>query len=244
MALSFERRYMCTGLLVFIDLTKIILERIVPYVIILRPLFCVAFIFFIHISICGAAYCAEQNALDASLERLAEQTGQVELVTSDFKQTKYISFMDEKLVSEGTLVFRAPAELEWEYTRPVASGLIYKNGKARMWAASSGVSAEQARKAASSGGGGAEEAIGKIVAEQIITWTSLDIPALKRAYNISLLEETPLTIRLTPKELSPNNPIRDFKLVFAPGGLDLRQITLYEAEDDYTQVDFINFKRK
>lgn len=179
-------------------------------------------------------------ALDAHLERLAAATANIKALKSDFKQTKYISFMDETLVSEGFFTFAIPDELEWQYTKPLSSGLSYKGGKARLWSSTSADGKPKGEKS----GGGTEEAIAKVIAEQLITWTRLDIAKLKKSYNIHLLEETPLTIRLTPKDLSPNNPVRDFKLVFAADGTNVEQITLFEAEDDYTQIDFFNFQRQ
>lgn len=180
----------------------------------------------------GAARAA--SALDAQLERLAAETARIHSLKSDFKQTKYISFMDETLVSEGFFSYQAPDRLEWQYTKPLASGLVYKDGQARLWSGPGGPGGQS---------GGSGEAIAKIIAEQLITWTRLDIPKLKKSYDISLLADSPLTVRLSPKNLSPGNPVRDFKLVFDADGVNVRQITLYEAEDDYTQIDFFNFQR-
>lgn len=189
-------------------------------------MFCVFF--------CALGGVAQSASLDAELERLAAETSSIQYIKSDFTQTKYISFMDESLVSEGFFTFKAPDELEWQYTKPLASGLTYKEGKAKLWSGTS----------SGGKGGGAEEAIAKVIAEQLITWTRLDIPKLKKSYNIAMENATPLTIRLTPKNLAPGNPVRDFRLVFADDGTTMRQITLFEAEDDYTQIDFSNFEKK
>lgn len=204
----------------------------------------VFFAFLLLICSLPAAWAAEpgQAELDAHLERLAVVTANIHSLKSDFKQTKYISFMDEILVSEGFFSFIAPDELEWQYTKPLSSGLNYKDGKARLWSATQSGGAAGGQGDGKSGGSG--EAIAKLIAEQLITWTRLDIPKLKKTYNISLLNESPLTLRLTPKNLAPGNPVRDFKLVFAPDGTNVEQITLYEAEDDYTQIDFFNFQRQ
>lgn len=204
----------------------------------------VFFAFLLFICTLPAAWAAEpgQAALDAHLERLAVVTANIQSLKSDFKQTKYISFMDEILVSEGFFSFTAPDELEWQYAKPLSSGLSYKDGKARLWSATQPGSATGGQGDGKSGGSG--ETIAKVIAEQLLTWTRLDIPKLKKTYNITLLDESPLTLRLTPKNLAPGNPVRDFKLVFAPDGTNVEQITLYEAEDDYTQIDFFNFQRQ
>lgn len=193
--------------------------------------------FSISLIIVAMMFCAfafAQSGLDAQLERLAAETARIKYIKSDFKQTKYISFMDETLISEGFFSFTAPAELEWRYTSPIASGLVYKDGKAKLW------SGDSNKK--SSGGG--EDALAKIIAEQLIIWTRLDVTELKKTYNISMENESPLTIRLTPKALSPGNPVRDFRLVFNADGITVNQITLFEAEDDYTRIDFFNFEQR
>lgn len=200
---------------------------------------CVALIFAI-LAVCTMPAKAEGGDLNAQLERLAKETANIKQIKSEFKQTKYISFMDESLESEGFFTFVAPDELEWRYVKPLSSGITYKGGQAKMWSSTSqDAEAESDKKS-----GGGEEAIAKIIAEQLLTWTRLDIPKLKKSYNISMQAESPLTIRLTPKELAPGNPVRDFKLIFADDGVAVRQITLFEAEDDYTQIDFFNFQRQ
>lgn len=186
-----------------------------------------------------AASKPDSNAnLDAHLERLASQTVNIASIKSDFKQVKYISFMDESLLSEGFFTYKAPDEIVWEYTKPVASGLIYRDGKATLWAGAP--NAAQGDKSVNS----REEGIGKVIAEQLLTWTKLDIDKLKKSYNISLVSESPVTVMVTPKGNPGDSPVHAVQLVFAADGVNVRQITLFEAEDDYTRIDFFNFQRR
>lgn len=181
---------------------------------------------------------AAESALDSYLERLVAETAKIESLKSDFTQTKYISFMDETLVSEGFFTFKTPDAIEWQYTKPVESGLVYKDGKARLWSSA----AAGALPAGDNAGG--EDALAKVIAEQLITWTRLDIPKLKQSYEIKLLDESPLTICLTPKNKSSGDSLESIQLIFDKDGTNVRQITLFEAEDDYTRIDFINFQRQ
>lgn len=180
-------------------------------------------------------HAAEAN-LDAHLERLASQTANITNIRSDFKQTKYISFMDETLISEGFFTYKAPDEIVWEYTKPVASGLVYKNGKATLWSGSVDSGGDKS-------GNSSEESIGKIIAEQLLTWTKLDIEKLKKSYNISLVSEAPMTVKVTPKG-DASATVQEVQLVFDADGVNVRQITLFEVEGDYTRIDFFNFQRR
>ncbi len=194
-----------------------------------------------------AAFGAEaQETLNGYLERLARATKETSYIKSDFVQTKVITFMDEQLVSEGFFIFKAPLELEWEYTKPVASGLIYKNGKASLWyAPQSGSNAgAAARENVSSHSGSPENVIAKVIAEHLITWTNLDIDVLKKNYTIRLMSEAPLTIMLTPSIRIPGSPVNEFKVIFDSNNVDVKQLYLYEADEDYTKIDFYNLIRK
>lgn len=205
--------------------------------------------FIMPLTASSPAFGAEDNqtlALNKHLERLSAVAKATTYVKSDFVQTKYITFMDEKLVSEGFFVFTAPQELVWEYTRPVASGLIYKNGKANLWYASEAGEAagESAKQNASSHSGAPENVIARVVAEHLITWTNLDVDTLKKNYNITLLSEAPLTLMLSPKIRIPSSPVLDFKVVFEANGIDAKELYLYEADDDYTKIEFFNTERR
>lgn len=202
---------------------------------------------FIPLVICAPAFCDDKTAiLNRHLERLSELAKVTTYVKSDFVQTKYITFMDEKLLSEGFFVYTAPQELVWEYTKPVASGLIYKNGKASLWYASEAGkdSGDSARQSAGGRSGAPENMIAKVIAEHLITWTNLDVETLKKNYTIKLMAESPLTLALTPKISIPNSPVLGFKVIFEENGMDAKELYLYEADDDYTKIDFFNTVRR
>lgn len=195
-------------------------------------------LFFTSASPLFAAEAAPNANLDAHLERLASQTVNIASIRSDFKQVKYISFMDESLVSEGFFTYKAPDEIVWEYTAPVASGLIYRGGKAMLWAGAPDAAQDD------KSGNSREESIGKVIAEQLLTWTKLDIGKLKKSYNIMLVAESPMTVMVTPKGGPADSPVHAVQLIFDADGINVRQITLFEAEDDYTRIDFFNFQRR
>lgn len=198
---------------------------------IIAAVFCVIFT-------SGAAFAAE-SALDAYLERVVAETSRIVSLKSDFVQSKYISFMDETLVSKGFFTFEAPDTIEWVYKTPVESGLSYKDGKARLWS-----SAAAGALPSGDNVGGGDDALAKVVAEQLIMWTRLDIPKIKQSYDITLLTESPVTIRLTPIKPAPGDTLKRIELIFAGKSTDVSQITLFEADDDYTRIDFKNYQKQ
>lgn len=54
-------------------------------------------------------------------------------VQTTFIQTKHLPILTRPLVSEGTLAFRTPGSLRWEYTSPIHSILVMHSGKVRRF---------------------------------------------------------------------------------------------------------------
>lgn len=55
-----------------------------------------------------------------------------ESLSCRFVQTRYVSMLEEKAVSEGIMMFRKPDMIRWEYVSPLQSVFILNNGYAKM----------------------------------------------------------------------------------------------------------------
>lgn len=69
----------------------------------------------------SAVYDFRQN-----VERQAEE---INTMSGDFVQVKYIQMMQEEAVSAGKLYFKAPDVLKWEYFKPYNYKILFKEGK-------------------------------------------------------------------------------------------------------------------
>lgn len=52
------------------------------------------------------------------VQKMTQASGDMKSMKCDFTQVKELSFMDEKVTSEGTMLFKQPDKIRWEYTKP------------------------------------------------------------------------------------------------------------------------------
>jgi len=75
------------------------------------------------------ATAAEQRTMVSRVNAAAKQ---VRSLTCDFTQTKTLSFLKDKVVSRGKMVYAQSGRLRWEYTSPYAYVLTIADGKVRI----------------------------------------------------------------------------------------------------------------
>ncbi len=68
----------------------------------------------------------EAVALRTKVKSVAETT---ETISSDFTQYKHLDFLSNDIESKGTLAFKAPDLVKWEYTKPFSYAVLFKNQK-------------------------------------------------------------------------------------------------------------------
>lgn len=68
----------------------------------------------------------DTKAFEQKVNQIAEKT---ETIQCDFVQEKKLSFMTDKIVSEGRFFFKKEDQLRWEYTDPFSYIIILNDGK-------------------------------------------------------------------------------------------------------------------
>lgn len=68
----------------------------------------------------SAATFAQQSAQDSIIEQIVAASSKMSSLKCDFVQTKYVSLLDEAMVSKGRMSFEQPSKLCWEYTSPAS----------------------------------------------------------------------------------------------------------------------------
>lgn len=77
---------------------------------------------------------AQQQKVIADIDKAAAA---VQSMQCHFSQTKRLSMMKNSIKSEGTMYFRKPSKLRWQYSKPYDYTFIMNNGKAYMKSAKS-----------------------------------------------------------------------------------------------------------
>lgn len=69
------------------------------------------------------------SAVNNFKQSVGQQAEEINTISGDFVQVKYIQMMQEEAVSAGKLYFKAPDVLKWEYFKPYNYKILFKDGK-------------------------------------------------------------------------------------------------------------------
>lgn len=163
---------------------------------------------------------------------LSEILAQVDIsdtVKGRFEQHKYIHILPQPLISKGVFQLDKNTGLVWQINEPVSSRIVFddtgihqsENGQA-VWQISNkrpGVA---------------------IIGQLMKAALSYDWALLKKHFSINGLIDEQVsprqwTLTLTPKEDSLQQTIKKISLA---GGRQLTQVTLFEANNDRTEINF------
>ena len=54
------------------------------------------------------------------VDKIIQASGTMKTMSCDFIQEKELSFMNEKVASEGKMLYKQPDKIRWEYTKPIS----------------------------------------------------------------------------------------------------------------------------
>lgn len=162
------------------------------------------------------------------MNRLQGIGSSIKTLSSDFSQEKYLSVFQEMLPASGRFYYRKPDQLRWELTSPVTSGFVLKGNQGRRWsqADDAGDRFDISR-----------EPVMKIVAEQLLAWTRADFDRLRTEYDMTLLQEFPVTLRLDPKG-GAERFLDHLQIIFSESGGHVQQVEVHEKGGDFTRIIF------
>lgn len=119
----------------------------------------------------GSVVFAQDNS--ALLMQYAQKMNEVKTLQSDFAEEKHLSLLSTPLESKGHLVFDKNAQqLNWQYQVPFQKGFFIEKGQ---------VYRLQGETKAP-----IQDAMGKMMAAQMMIWLTLDFEALQKDYQVTL----------------------------------------------------------
>jgi outer membrane lipoprotein-sorting protein len=169
--------------------------------------------------------------LSPVFSRLEKTAGEVKGLTSDFVQEKHLSMFKTVIISKGRFNFSKPDKLRWELTSPVASGFVLNGGKGRRWHERTGRSENFDIN---------QEPVMKLVSDQLFAWAKADFTSLRREYRISVLSESPVSLRLEPLSAAAAGFLDHLLISFSADGRYVRSVEVHEKDRDFTRIRFIN----
>ncbi len=168
----------------------------------------------------------EINQFKQHVKQTAQQT---ETIVSDFVQEKQMEFLNDGAISEGTLTFKSPNAIRWEYTKPYAYEVIFKGNQLTVLDA------------------GSTKNIDLSSNKLFKSFNSLLINSIKgdmfndEEFSISYYKsDKGFTVHFIPKEKRMSRFIASFQLSFSEKDYQVTQLKLIEPSDDFTLITFKN----
>ncbi|CAZ96202.1 outer membrane lipoprotein carrier protein LolA [Zobellia galactanivorans] len=165
----------------------------------------------------------EATALKAKVKTRAEA---ITTVMSDFTQYKHLDFLSDDIVSQGQLAFKAPNLVKWQYTKPFAYSVLFKNETLYI----------------NDDGNKSNMDVGsnKIFKQlnQLITASIRGDMFDDNEFNIKYFKINDSSlVYFLPKDEQFAKFIKAFHLSFNANG-DVTEVKMIEPSDDYTQIKF------
>ncbi|TMM59559.1 outer membrane lipoprotein carrier protein LolA [Maribacter algarum] len=167
----------------------------------------------------------EAAALKATVKALSDQT---ETITADFVQYKRLDFLSDDIKSEGKLAFKSPSMVKWEYVKPFAYSVLFKNetlfindngNKSDMDMGSNKIFKQL------------NQLITASIKGDMFDASEFEVSYFKKDGNSE--------VHFNPKDKQFAEFIKSFHITFNTKG-EVQEVKMIEPSDDYTQIVFSN----
>ncbi|MFC1841069.1 outer membrane lipoprotein carrier protein LolA [Thermodesulfobacteriota bacterium] len=173
----------------------------------------------------------DHDRTESILLRIKEASSEIVTLTGDFVQKKKIEILKDMPDSKGKLYYKKPDCLRWEVIEPVNMGFVVNGKQGKKWRGESGKPRRfDVRK---------EPIIG-VISNQVFAWAEGDFDNLKAGYEIILMNEEPVEIKLLPLSSMEKKYIESIILTFSETENYVERIEINEKKGGCTQIVFDN----
>ena len=184
---------------------------------------------------------------EALLDAAARQSAGIGSLSADFMQEKSMSVLARPMTSQGYFCLRRGSQqvangqvraakdehgfvsadsLLWAYTRPLASGFIYKDGRGALW---------EGKPEATRPANDREAMVITAIIKNILDWISIDPDALRATYRLERPQADKPMLLLHPLRQSF---FARLEVMFADDLKSVRQLTFTERNGDAVRIVF------
>jgi len=192
-----------------------------------------------HIVIILAIIFATINAMAQQTEvgtaelqkEMKQKTANLETVSCNFKQNKHLEYLDAVVESEGNLFFDKKNRLRWEYSTPYEYLIVINQGK---FSIKTDGKVSEFDVNSNKIFGQISDLIISSVNGTIFTDPNFSV----KAYS----ENDEYIIYLEPKIKEMKEVLNQIKLYINKSDFSVNKVYMFEREDNYTEIIFINKK--
>lgn len=165
------------------------------------------------------------------IERISKTVSDIRTITGSFFQERRLAMLREPVVSTGRFYCEKPDKLRWELITPEPSGFLVNGSSAKQWKGKEGASDTFDVK---------KNPVIRLIVEQIFAWTSADIKWIEQRYDITVLKDDPIALRLSPREPGEKRYIDHILISFEADMNYVHTVDILEKGDDSTRIVFSN----
>lgn len=164
---------------------------------------------------------ADEAGAKERLLALKTELIDIHSISGRFTQEKKLNFLNEPVISHGKFYFSRPDFLQWEYLEPAPSGLTIEGGRVEAWTGPPDLRVKQP---------GAMAEAARMAAGQVMLWMNLDPEAIFAAYQVAIIQENPLILKVVPRRSGARKLIDALIVEFSPDGRTVKRVSLREPE--------------
>ena len=197
----------------------------------MKPAIAIALILYLPAVVLGQTESEKSDNQNKIFSEIANSASRVETFSCDFLQEKYMSMLDNVLISRGRLYYKRHKRLRWEINHPSTSGFAVNGDQAKRWEGNSGQT--QTFKVN-------RIPFIKVFTDQVFSWASADFKRLKKRYHIKVLSDNPIKLMLLPISPQEKKYLDNFQISFAADASYVSAVEIHEPDDDFTRIHFLN----
>ena len=162
---------------------------------------------------------------------IAKAATQVTTLKSDFVQERHLSMLEDVLISKGRFYYKKRDRLRWELTKPVSSGFAVSGKQAKRWDGKSGRTQTFDVY---------QVPFIKLFTDQVFAWATADFKQLQKDYNIEVLGDAPVDLKLVPIRSQEKKYLAHFRIAFTADASHVNAVEVHETGGDFTRIRFFN----
>lgn len=168
---------------------------------------------------------------ESILLRIKEASSEIVTLKGDFVQKKKVEIIKDMPDSIGKLYYRKPDCLRWEVLEPVTMGFIVNGKQGKKWRGKSGNKIKFNIR---------REPIIGVISNQVFAWAKGDFDNLNAEYELIIINEEPVEIKLLPLSSMEKKYIQSIVLTFSETENYVKRIEINETKGGSTQLVFNN----
>ncbi len=173
----------------------------------------------------------DQDKIEAVLLRIRQASKKIETLQGDFVQKKKVKILKQMPDSYGRIIYQEPDRLLWEITEPVKMGFVIIGDKGKKWNRDK----ERIRIFDVS-----KDPVISVISNQVFAWARGDYDRLRRGYDILILNDHPVELKLIPISPVERRYIDSIIMAFSDHEEHVNRIEIIENKGGLTQIYFSN----